>query len=111
MLDMMKMMGKVKEAQEKIKVAQNELSKITATGSAGGDMVIAEANGLKQIIGLTIDDSLVNTADKDMMKDLIIAASNKALEAAGDKAQKHLQKATEGLIPNIPGFDLGSMMK
>ena len=110
-MDMMKMMGKVKEAQEKIKAAQNELGKITATGSAGGDMVIAEANGLKQIIRLNIDDSLINMADKDMMKDLIIAASNKALEAAGNKAQEHLQKATEGLIPNIPGFDLGSMMK
>jgi len=111
MLDMMKMMGKVKEAQERIKEAQSQLAGITATGSAGGDMVIAEANGLKQLIGLTIDDSLVNTDDKEMMRDLIIAASNKALEAAGIKAQEHLQKATEGLIPNIPGFDLGSMMK
>ena len=108
---MMKMMGKVKEAQEKIRIAQGELAGITAKGSAGGDMVVAEANGLKQIIGLTIDDSLVNSVDKEMMKDLIIAASNKALEAAGEKAQEHLQKATEGLIPNIPGFDLGSMMR
>jgi len=111
MLDMMKMMGKVKEAQTRIAEAQAQLSGITATGSAGGDMVIAEANGLKQIIGITIDDALIHPSDKEMMRDLIIAACNKALDAAGQKATEHLQKATEGLIPNIPGFDLGSMMK
>ena len=111
MLDMMKMMGKVKEAQEKMKEAQSQLVSITAKGSAGGDLVIAEANGLKQIIDLQIDESLVNSADKEMMKDLIIAASNKALDEVSIKSQEHIQKATEGLLPNIPGFDLGTMMK
>ena len=108
---MMKMMGKMKEAQEKMKEAQTELTIITSHGSAGGDMVIAEANGLKQIIGLQIDNSLINSDDKDMMKDLIIAACNKALDDVSIKSQEHIQKATEGLIPNIPGMDLGSMMK
>ncbi len=111
MFDMMKMMGKVKEAQEKMKEAQGELASITATGSAGGDMVIAEANGLKQIISLQIDDLVANGNDKQMMTDLIIAASNKALEEVSVLAQEHIQKATEGLLPNIPGMDLGNMMK
>ncbi|MEQ9232433.1 MAG: YbaB/EbfC family nucleoid-associated protein [Cyclobacteriaceae bacterium] len=105
------MMGKVKEAQEKMKEAQGELASITATGSAGGDMVIAEANGLKQIISLQIDDLVANGNDKQMMTDLIIAASNKALEEVSVLAQEHIQKATEGLLPNIPGMDLGNMMK
>jgi len=111
MMDMMKMMGKVKEAQAKMQEAQSQLASITAKGSAGGDLVEAQANGLKQIIDLKIDESLVNAADKEMMKDLIIAACNKALEEVTIKSQEHIQKATEGLIPNIPGMDLGSMMK
>jgi len=110
-MDMMKMMGKVKEAQAKMQEAQSQLASITANGSAGGDLVEAQANGLKQIIDLKIDESLVNAADKEMMKDLIIAACNKALEEVTVKSQEHIQKATEGLIPNIPGMDLGSMMK
>ena len=105
------MMGKVKEAQAKMQEAQSQLASITAKGSAGGDLVEAQANGLKQIIDLKIDESLVNAADKEMMKDLIIAACNKALEEVTIKSQEHIQKATEGLIPNIPGMDLGSMMK
>lgn len=111
MFDMMNMMGKVKEAQEKMKVAQAELGHITAKGSAGGDLVVAEANGLRQIIDLQIDESLVNNTDREMMKDLIIAASNKALDEVSIKSQEHMQKATEGLLPNIPGMDLSSMMK
>lgn len=111
MLDMMKMMGKVKEAQEKMKEAQSQLAAITVKGSAGGDLVVAKVNGLKQIIDLQIDESLVNHTDKEMMKDLIIAASNKALDEVAIKSQEHMKKATEGLIPDIPGIDLGSMMR
>ena len=110
MFDMMKMMSKLKDAQAKMQEAQSQLATITAKGSAGGDMVEAEANGLRQIIDLKIDESLVNSADKEMMKDLIIAACNKALDEVGMKAQEHMKQATEGLIPNIPGMDLGSMM-
>ncbi len=111
MFDMMKMMGKVKEAQEKMKEAQAELAGITAQGSAGGDMVTVTANGQKQIISIEIDDVVANGGDKQMMTDLIIAASNKAIDEVSIKAQEHMQKATEGMLPNIPGLDLGSMMK
>lgn len=110
MLDMMKMMGKVKEMQERLKQAQRELGSITAQGSAGGDLVTATANGHRQIVNLQIDASLFNPRDMDMLKDLIIAASNKALDAAAEKAQEQLSKATEGLLPNIPGMDLNSLM-
>src|SRR5690606_31871751 len=41
MFDMMKMMGKMKEVQARIKEAQDNLVNITATGEAGGGMVKA----------------------------------------------------------------------
>ena len=111
MFDMMKMMGKVKEAQEKMKEAQAELAGITAEGSSGGDMVTVTANGLKQVLKIEIDDLVAEGGDKQMMSDLIVAATNNALDNVSVLAQEHLQKATEGMLPNIPGFDLGSMMK
>ena len=110
MFDMMKMMGKVKEMQAKMKEAQDQLKDITVEGEAGGGMVKATANGNKELIGLQIDDSLINEADKDMMRDLIIAAVNKAVREADTKAKEHIKKSTEGLIPNIPGMDLSGMM-
>ncbi|MEQ9468336.1 MAG: YbaB/EbfC family nucleoid-associated protein [Ekhidna sp.] len=110
MFDMMKMMGKVKEMQSKMKEAQDQLKDIKAEGEAGGGMVKATANGNKELIGLQIDDSLINETDKDMMRDLIIAAVNKAVGEADVKAKEHIKKSTEGLIPNIPGMDLSGMM-
>ena len=110
MFDMMKMMGKLKEVQESMKKAQEGLKDIKASGDAGAGMVTATVNGAKEIINLEIDDSLVNHADKDMMKDLIIAAVNKAISQVEIDAKEHMRKATDGMIPNIPGFDLNNMM-
>lgn len=104
------MMGKLKEVQETMKVAQEELKNITVSAESGAGMVKATVNGKKELITLNIDDSLVNTTDSEMMKDLIIAAVNKALSDAEIKAKDHLSSSTQGMIPNIPGFDINNMV-
>ena len=55
MFDMMKMMGKVKELQDKMKEAQEKLVTITATGESGGGMVKATVNGKKQVVSIDVD--------------------------------------------------------
>lgn len=110
MFDMMKMMGKVKEAQSKMKEVQAGLANITTEGEAGAGMVKAVVNGKKQLIDLIVDESLYNPDDKDMLKDLIIAATNIAMEKADLIAREEMKKATEGMLPNIPGLDLSGMM-
>ena len=106
MFDMMKMMGKMKEVQAKIKEAQEKLVHITTTAEAGGGMVKATVNGKKQLINLEIDNDIVNKEEKEMLRDLIVAAVNKAMEEAEEMAREELKKSTEGMIPNIPGLDL-----
>lgn len=110
MIDMMKMLGKMKEVQAKIKEAQENLTHIKVTGESGGGMVKATVNGKKQIIAIDIDNEIVNGDDKIMLQDLIVAAINKALEEADVKAKEEMKKHTEGLIPNIPGFDLSGLV-
>ena len=107
MFDMMKMMGKIKEAQEKIQEAQKNLVKIETTAEAGAGMV--KANGKKQLVNLEIDASLTKPGEEDMLKDLIIAAVNKAIEQAEELAREEIKKSTEGIIPNIPGMNLGGL--
>ncbi len=109
MFDMMKMMGKMKEVQAKIKEAQDNLVNIKATADAGGGMVNATVNGKKELIQLEIDDLLLKPDDKEMLRDLIIAAVNKANSEVEIEAKEEMRKSTEGVIPNIPGMDLGSM--
>ena len=111
MLDMMKMLGKVKEVQAKVKEAQANLVNFTAVGEAGGGMVTATVNGARQLVDLQIDEALYNPEDQPMLKDLIVAATNKALEEIEVVIKEEMKKSTEGVMPNIPGFDLGSMMQ
>ena len=110
MMDMMKMLGKVKEVQSKMKEAQDNLGHITTTGEAGAGMVVATVNGKKELIDLQIDKSLFTPDDQEMLKDLIIAAVNKAMKDVEILAKEELKKSTEGMLPNIPGFDLSSML-
>lgn len=110
MFDMMKMMGKVKEVQARMKEAQENLVKIKATGESGGGMVKATVNGKKQLISVDIDSALLKAEDKMVVQDLVVAAVNKASEEADVLAKEEIKKSTEGLLPNIPGMDLSSMM-
>ncbi|QNF34999.1 YbaB/EbfC family nucleoid-associated protein [Adhaeribacter swui] len=109
MFDMFSMMGKMKEVQAKMKEAQDNLQFITVTAESGAGMVKAKANGLRKLISLEIDSSLLNQDDKEMLSDLIVAAVNKAMDEASDKARDEMKRQTEGLLPNIPGLDLSSL--
>jgi DNA-binding YbaB/EbfC family protein len=110
MFDMMKMMGKMKEVQTRLKEAQDNLVKLRANGESGAGMVKAIVNGKKQLVQLDIDPSLINPSDKTILQDLVVAAVNKAQQEAEILAKEEMRKSTEGLIPNIPGFDLSGMM-
>ncbi|HPI79345.1 MAG: YbaB/EbfC family nucleoid-associated protein [Cyclobacteriaceae bacterium] len=110
MLDMMKMMGKMKEVQARMKEAQDNLVNVKATGESGGGMVKATVNGKKQLIGLDIDPTILKAEDKILIQDLSIAAINKALEDVEALAREEIKKSTGGLLPNIPGMDLSSFM-
>jgi len=100
------MMKELQKMQEKISKVQEELGLKTVVGESGGGMVKATANGKQQLVKLQIDKEVVNPSDIEMLEDLIIAATNKALENAGKMAQEELAKVTSGLIPNIPGLTI-----
>lgn len=105
---MMGMMGKMKEVQAKMKQAQDNLQHITVTAESGAGLVKATVNGQRKLLKIEIDDSILNTNDRDMVNDLVVAAVNNAMLTAGERAQEELKKSTEGLLPNIPGLDLGN---
>lgn len=109
MFDMMKMMGKMKEVQAKVKEAQANLVNIKTTAESGGGMVKATVNGKKELIALEVDNDLIKPDDKEMLQDLIVAAVNKATQEAEVLAKEEMKKSTEGMLPNIPGMDLGGL--
>ena len=110
MFDMMKMMGKVKEVQARMKEAQENLVHLRVYGESGGGMVKATVNGKKQVIEIDIDPAILKAEDKVLIQDLVIAAINIASDKAEVMAKEELKKSTEGMLPNIPGMDLSSLL-
>ena len=109
MFDMMKMMGKVKEMQARMKEAQDNLANIKVSAESGGGMVKATVNGKKQVIAIDIDASILRGEDKTLIQDLVVAAVNKANEEADVVAKEEIRKSTDGILPNIPGMDFSTM--
>ena len=110
MVNMMDLFGKLRAVQTKMKEAQEKLAQIRVEGESGAGMVKAIVNGQKQLLELEIDDDLVKPEDKEMLKDLVIAAVNKALSEADVVAKEEIRKSAGGAIPNIPGLDLTGLV-
>jgi nucleoid-associated protein EbfC len=66
-------------------------------------------NGNRKVISIQMDDSIINISDKEMLGDLVVAATNKAMEQIEGKIKEEMKSATDGMMPNIPGMDFGSM--
>ena len=108
-MDMTEMFNKFKEVQTKLKQIQENREYITAIGESGAGMIKATVNGNKEIINIEISDELFKLENKDMLKDLIIAAVNKAVKQIAEKTKEAFQKSTGGILPNIPGIDFSSI--
>ncbi len=103
--DMGKLMKQAQEMQSKMQEAQDKLEDITVTGESGAGMVTATASAKGAVVGLSIDASLFNPDDKEVVEDLIVAAIKDAQTKAAEAAQTEMGKVTEGLaLP--PGMKL-----
>lgn len=105
MRDIMGMMGKVKEMQEKMGTLQAEVEALEVEGTAGGGLVTVRLNGKGHMRGLTVDPSLFREEEIEVLEDLIMAAHNDARAKAEAEMQKKTQELTAGL-PIPPGMKL-----
>jgi len=100
------MMKQVQKMQETMARVQEELESKTVVGESGGGMVKVTANGKQMVTAIRIEKEVVNPQDVEMLEDLVVAAVNKALTDAAAMAQSEMAKATNGMLPNIPGLNL-----
>jgi DNA-binding YbaB/EbfC family protein len=90
------MMKQIQQAGEKMQDVQKQLEKLVAYGEAGGGMVKVSVSGKQKLLSLTIDPDLMD--DREMVQDLVLAATNNALDESARLAQEEIGKVTGGMM-------------
>jgi len=91
--------------QKQMEGAQGKLDQIEVEGVAGGGLVKIKASAKGRVIGVSIDDSLMDKAEKGILEDLVAAAFNDCRGRADAAAAEEMQKVQMAAgIP--PGFKL-----
>ena len=97
------LMKQAQEMQGRMTEIQESLGRLRVEGSAGGGMITVEANGQQKILAVRIEQSLLESDDREMLEDLVVAATNQALEKARETAAQEMSKLTGEI--NIPGLN------
>lgn len=103
MRDLMGMMQKAQELQEKMSGMQEELQHAEASGSSGAGLVSVTLSGKGALKSVVIDTSLIADGDMAIIEDLIIAAHADAKAKIEAMMAEKMQEMTEGL-PIPPGM-------
>tara|TARA_B100001057_G_scaffold483183_1_gene559574 strand:- start:471 stop:794 length:324 start_codon:yes stop_codon:yes gene_type:complete len=105
MVNIGNMMKQAQQLQKKMAEAQDKLNEIEVEGSSGGGLVRVTATAKGNFKRISIDDTLLNNDEKEMLEDLIIAAINDAKQKGENAAQEEMKSLTGGL-PLPPGMKL-----
>jgi nucleoid-associated protein EbfC len=107
--DMQQIFQAAQQMQTQLMNAQQELADSEVTGTAGGGTVTAVVSGAGELLDVTIDPSVIDTADPAetaaTVADLVLAAVRDASRAAADLQQRQLGALSGG----VPGFDLSGL--
>jgi DNA-binding YbaB/EbfC family protein len=98
---------RVRDEMEKLK---QRIAQITAEGDAGGGMVRVRVNGRMEVLAFTLSAEAAALNDREMLEDLLRAATNQAIDRARQLVAEETQKMAAGLgLPagmGLPGMGL-----
>ena len=101
--DLSGMMGKLKEAQQKIEETKSRLNTVLVDEEAGNGAVKVTVTANRLVKNISISETL---KDSEEIEDYLIVALNKALKKANDINETELAAAAKNGMPNIPGMDM-----
>jgi nucleoid-associated protein EbfC len=103
--DLNDILAMAQNVQNQLAEAQAQLDTIEVEGAAGGGLVKVKASAKGRIISVSIDESLLQPSEKQMVEDLVAAALNDARAKADAASGAEMSKMTAGM-PLPPGFKL-----
>lgn len=105
MKDLMGMMSKVREMQERMQKVQEELDALEIDGQSGGGLVRVVVSGKGDMRRVHIDPSLMKPDETEILEDLVVAAVQDAKGKVEAAVQQRMASVTGGL-PLPPGMKL-----
>ncbi|MBP4142284.1 YbaB/EbfC family nucleoid-associated protein [Flavobacterium sp. I-SCBP12n] len=102
-MDLMGMMGKLKETQQKIEDTKKRLDTVLINEQSNDALLKVTLTANTAIKSIAIDDSLLQ--DKEQLEDYLILVLNKAIEKATKLNQSELDAVTKMDMPMIPGME------
>ena len=102
-MDLMGMMGKLKETQQKIEDTKKRLDTVLINEQSNDALLKVTLTANTAIKSIAIDDSLLQ--DKEQLEDYLILVLNKAIEKATRLNQSELDAVTKMDMPMIPGME------
>lgn len=102
-MDLMGMMGKLRETQQKIEDTKKRLDTVLIDEKSSDGLLKVTVTANNKIKSIAIDDSLLE--DKDQLEDYLILVINKSIEKATAVNQGELDAVTKMDMPMIPGME------
>jgi DNA-binding YbaB/EbfC family protein len=91
-----KMLKQLQQMQAKMAKMQEELDEATVTGTAGGGAVSVTVNGQQKVMAVTIEPDVLEEG-AELLADMVMAATNDALDKSRDLAAQQMGQLTAGL--------------
>jgi hypothetical protein len=101
--DMMGMMNKIKETQEKVEETKERLKTVTLEEKSSDDLLKVTISATREIKNISVADELL--ADKEQLEDYLVLTLNKAIKKASDINEAELAAVAKDGMPDIPGLD------
>ena len=100
------MMQQIQKLQQDMEAAQAALEEEMLEVSVGGGAVTVVISASEKIHSITINKDLIDTEDPEWLtdlQDLLVAATNQAIEKSKEVAAERMQGVTGGLSGMLPG--------
>lgn len=104
---MMNLLGNKDKIQEQMKRFQEAVEAMTAEATAGAGYVTVRVNGKMQVQSVRISEEAMELHDREMLEDLMVAATNTAMEKIRELIAAETAKMTTNL--GLPPGMLGSL--
>ena len=102
--DMMGMMNKLKETQEKVEATKERLKTVLIDEQSSDGLLKVTVTAAREVKNISIADELLE--DKEQLEDYLVLTLNKAITKATDINERELAAVAKDGMPDIPGLDM-----